>query len=82
MPFNGSIRMAADADEFLRLVPDALADNAPARRVERTSMARHHTWEQRVAVVQQALERHLVKREAFRAAHGAGQPAVPPRMGS
>ena len=62
--------------------PDALADNAPARRVERTSMARHHTWEQRVAVVQQALERHLVKREAFRAAHGAGQPAVPPRMGS
>jgi glycosyltransferase involved in cell wall biosynthesis len=55
-PFGDAIRIAADADEFIRLVPAALADNAPERQAARSALACGHTWDQRVASVHEALD--------------------------
>jgi hypothetical protein len=62
-PFADAIRIAADAAEFIRLVPEALADNEPARQAERSALARGHTWEQRVSSVHQALDARLATRD-------------------
>lgn len=58
-PFTSAIRVAADGDEFLRLVPVAAADNAPERQADRSRLARQHTWDQRVITIEHILDRHL-----------------------
>jgi glycosyltransferase involved in cell wall biosynthesis len=63
-PFAPVIRLARDAAHFVELVPQALEDNAPERKQARTNVARQHTWEQRVAVIQRVLEQSLARREA------------------
>jgi hypothetical protein len=75
-PFADHVRIARDADEFLALLPQALADNGPSRRAQRSDLARLHTWDSRVALVHQALDRHLPQNPVERAgalmAHKAG----------
>jgi glycosyltransferase involved in cell wall biosynthesis len=67
-PFAEAIRIAADEADFIRLVPAALADNAPQRQAERSALARAHTWEQRVARVHEALDARLAARAGQAAA--------------
>jgi hypothetical protein len=63
-PFAPVIRIARDEAEFVRLVPAALADNAPERRQARTNVAKQHTWEQRVSTIHRVLDQALAARQA------------------
>jgi glycosyltransferase involved in cell wall biosynthesis len=63
-PFAPVIRIARDDDEFVQLVPQALADNAPERKQARTNVARQHTWEQRVGTIHRVLDQALAQRQA------------------
>ena len=58
-----------DAEEFIRAVETALAEDSPARRVERSGAMLAETWEEKVA----ALGRHVMRvRSRAAAANGQG----------
>jgi glycosyltransferase involved in cell wall biosynthesis len=80
-PFAGHVRIARDAAHFVTLAAEAAADNTPARQAERSDLARHHTWEQRVALVHQALDLALAGRSQRAAPTPQRQPLPPPLGG-
>jgi glycosyltransferase involved in cell wall biosynthesis len=62
-PFAGTIRLAPDAEAFLEQAPAAAADNAPEHQQARSTLARAHTWEQRLTLVHQALDEALARKQ-------------------
>lgn len=55
-PYAKVIRIAKTQEEFIQLLPDAIADNAPQRVSERTNLARLNSWDHRVARIHKILD--------------------------
>jgi hypothetical protein len=56
MKYAHMVRVTRDDDEFVRVVGEALADNAPAARERRRAFASQHTWEQRAERLLQIIQ--------------------------
>jgi len=50
-PFRHVVRIAADADEFLRYVSEALAEDSPGLRVRRRRVAEANSWQSRYEII-------------------------------
>jgi len=60
-PFASVVRLAAARDAFVRSVAYAILDNDPTAIAERTDVARHNTWDERVTIIHHALDAHLTE---------------------
>lgn len=58
-PFRNALRIAETREDFVRLLPVAIADNSPSRVRKRTEIARLNGWDQRVKTLSQVVDAHL-----------------------
>lgn len=64
--FAELVYQAAAPGDFVRAVERALADKSPARVEQREAVASQHSWDARVAQMEEILERCLSERETSR----------------
>ena len=57
------ILFAKTSEEYPALVAQALAEDSPAKRAARVNLAAHNTWDDRVEVISDLVERMLAERE-------------------
>lgn len=61
-PFKSVIRIADSREAFIRMLPEAIADNGPERIRSRTNLAHHNSWSHRVAKIERILDAQLAGR--------------------
>ncbi len=52
---RGSIELADTPEEFLHSLEDAIAKDAPDKKIRRREIAREYSWEKRMATIQKAI---------------------------
>jgi len=58
-PFSEVVSIAKDANEFVDLIEEALADNSSEKARARIAVAKENTWEKRVALMSDAINKLL-----------------------
>jgi glycosyltransferase involved in cell wall biosynthesis len=58
-PFQSVLRVVDSREEFVRILPEAIADNSLDRTRVRTELARRNSWDQRVVTINEVLHAHL-----------------------
>jgi glycosyltransferase involved in cell wall biosynthesis len=58
-PYRPIVRIASDADDFVRLVSEALTDHSAESIAARVALARQHTWDRRMEEICSILDARL-----------------------
>jgi hypothetical protein len=58
-PYRPIVRIASDADDFVRLVSEALTDHRAESIAARVALARQHTWDRRMEEICSILDARL-----------------------